>query len=62
MSNNTLTPSGIADEPEHHGEACSAVGLLDPNFYVDIDQMHEAFREWRRTGAIHRDAASGLIE
>ena len=34
--------------------------LLDPQFYGDIDAMHETFRELRATDPVHRDEHNGL--
>jgi cytochrome P450 family 142 subfamily A polypeptide 1 len=34
--------------------------LLDPQFYGDIDAMHETFRELRATDPVHRDERNGL--
>lgn len=40
--------------------AIPRVGLLDPTFYVDLDEMHEAFRWLRANDPVHHDESSGV--
>ncbi|MGH9061310.1 MAG: hypothetical protein ACRDZY_17620, partial [Acidimicrobiales bacterium] len=38
----------------------SRAGLLDPDFYVDFDAMHEELAWMRAEDPVHRDEASGV--
>src|SRR5215813_4944702 len=38
----------------------AAPNLLDPNFYCDIDRMHDAFRSMRAEGPVWRDETNEM--
>jgi hypothetical protein len=55
------SPQMVQAAQELARDAPAAVGLLDPNFYVDVVGMDEVFRGWRAEGPVYRDEATGLV-